>query len=206
MSARLAHTIVRVATRLVPDPVARQRYREQWLADIEGAHELGLAPIRVSLGVAVAAVRLAAADRRGLVAVTTGALQLHRIGDRARRWFAVLQLVAVAPYGYALGLYVVGLLRYHLTRVDMISANADPKGLLLGLWNPLAWPFPVTVYYLLFFGWYGATMLAPFGLLLSIGARRGHRALLLIASFAALAATAIATTTFGADLRTWILD
>jgi hypothetical protein len=49
--------------------------------------------------------------------------------------------------------------------------------LLPGLWNPFAWPYPVTVYYLLFSGWYAATALAPFGLLLSIGATRRHRAL-----------------------------
>jgi hypothetical protein len=52
---------------------------------------------------AVAAVRLAAADRRGLLAATTRALQLHRISDRARRRFAVVHMVVLAPYGYALG-------------------------------------------------------------------------------------------------------
>ncbi|GAA4209744.1 hypothetical protein [Actinocatenispora rupis] len=207
MSVRLAYTVVRAATRLVPDPAVRERYREQWFADLDGAAELGLTPARVSLGMAVAAVRLAAADRRGLVAVATGALHLRRISDRARRRFAVVQIVAVAPYLYTLGLYVVGRVSYGMTRAQMVTDAADPKGLFVfGLWNPFAWPFPLAVYYQLFAGWYAATVLVPFGLLLAVGARRRHRVLLLAASLAAVAVTVVGATSFGADLRTWILD
>ena len=51
---RAALFVVRVAARVVVD----ERYREQWEADVVGARELGMSPIRVALGALVAVVAM----------------------------------------------------------------------------------------------------------------------------------------------------
>ncbi|KOV82230.1 hypothetical protein [Nocardia sp. NRRL S-836] len=49
---KAALLLVRVAAAVVGD----ERYREQWEADVIGARELGMSPVRVALGALVAVV------------------------------------------------------------------------------------------------------------------------------------------------------
>jgi hypothetical protein len=58
---RAALLVVRFAAALLPDPRRRARYGEQWEADVRGAADLGLSPLRLALGAATAAVRISAA-------------------------------------------------------------------------------------------------------------------------------------------------
>jgi len=51
---RVALFVVRCAARVVGD----ERYREQWEADVLGARELGMSPVRVAFGALVAVVAL----------------------------------------------------------------------------------------------------------------------------------------------------
>ena len=69
MSARLARLVVYLGTAVLPDSATRARYREQWLADVDGAAEVGLSPLSVALGAAAAAVRLAATHPRSVAAL-----------------------------------------------------------------------------------------------------------------------------------------
>jgi hypothetical protein len=55
---RVALLVVRWAAALLPDPERRARYREQWEADVRGAGDLGLSPLRLALGAATAAARI----------------------------------------------------------------------------------------------------------------------------------------------------
>ncbi|ANZ35735.1 hypothetical protein BBK82_06225 [Lentzea guizhouensis] len=51
---RVALFVVRFAARVVGD----ERYREQWEADVVGARELGMSPVRVAFGALVAVVAM----------------------------------------------------------------------------------------------------------------------------------------------------
>lgn len=62
--SRVAERIVDAAVALLPDPQVRERYREEWHADLAGAAEVGRTPLRMSYGLALAAVRVAVAQRR----------------------------------------------------------------------------------------------------------------------------------------------
>ncbi len=55
---RLALALVRVAAVLLPGADRRARYLEQWRADVHGAAELDLSPVRVALGALVAALKM----------------------------------------------------------------------------------------------------------------------------------------------------
>ena len=51
---KAALLLVRIAARVVGD----DRYREQWEADVLGARELGMSPVRVAFGALVAGVAM----------------------------------------------------------------------------------------------------------------------------------------------------
>ena len=84
MSARLARLVVYVGAAVLPDSATRVRYREQWLADVDGAAEVGLSPLSVALGAAAAAVRLAATHPRSVAALIRVAV-LPGVSMRVRR-------------------------------------------------------------------------------------------------------------------------
>jgi hypothetical protein len=198
MSARLASAVVRAGTALMPDPAVRARYREQWLADVDGAADLGLSPLPVALGAAAAAIRLATADRRSLAA-------LPQIDARPRRALGVVQLAVAAPYLWAVAFYGYARLRLGASHAELMGAPHDPKDLLVS-WFPPFWLYTPAVLWIAVGGWVVAAVLAPAGLLLGLGGRGAARWLPLAGTVAALAATALAASTFGDELRTWLLD
>ncbi|MEV0458961.1 hypothetical protein [Catellatospora methionotrophica] len=61
---RTALAISRLASAALPVSGASARYREQWEADIRGAAEMGLSPLRLALGTVVAAAQLAGTLRK----------------------------------------------------------------------------------------------------------------------------------------------
>ncbi|MEH1014755.1 hypothetical protein V6U90_16790 [Micromonospora sp. CPCC 206060] len=90
--------VVRCASALLPDPDLRARHREEWQADVHGAHELGLNPLHIAFGTCGAAVRIAIVSRREsptMLPIGPLALALHVIhGQRPRR--RVLALAAAS--------------------------------------------------------------------------------------------------------------
>jgi hypothetical protein len=97
---RLALAVVRVAALLLPR-AQRDRYLEQWRADVEGARELDLNP----LGVAFGAIRIANRER-GPVMLPIGplALALHLRGST--NFGAVLAVMVLANLGGAILLVI----------------------------------------------------------------------------------------------------
>ncbi|WP_447004608.1 hypothetical protein ACRAKI_34280 [Saccharothrix isguenensis] len=91
---RLALAVVRAAALRLPR-AQRDRYLEQWRADVEGAAEVGLNP----LGVAFGAIRIANRERapRTLLPIGPLALVLHLRGST--RFGAVLTMVLLANLG-----------------------------------------------------------------------------------------------------------
>jgi hypothetical protein len=50
MRRLLAIRLVRLAVGMIGDPERRARYEEQWLADIDGAAEVGMSPLAIGIG------------------------------------------------------------------------------------------------------------------------------------------------------------
>jgi hypothetical protein len=94
---RAALLIVRCAASLLPDPDQRDRYREQWQADVHGAAELGLSPVRIGMGAAGAAARIAMTQTKGsttMLPIGPLAIALKVVGGpRARQRAAALAVV-----------------------------------------------------------------------------------------------------------------
>ncbi|MCE6995888.1 hypothetical protein LZG04_13915 [Saccharothrix sp. S26] len=99
-TTRLALAAVRVAAVLLPRG-QRDRYREQWRADVEGARELGLEP----LGVAFGAIRIAHRERKPVMP-PVGALALALRLRESTNIGAVLAVVLLANLGGAILLVV----------------------------------------------------------------------------------------------------
>lgn len=59
MKRALATRLVRLAAGLIADPERRQRYEEQWLADVEGAADVGMSPLTVAFGACAGAPAIA---------------------------------------------------------------------------------------------------------------------------------------------------
>ncbi len=77
---RLALLLVRLAAAVVGD----ERYREQWEADVVGARELGMSPVRVAFGALIAVVAMPA---KGAVMLGIGPLGMalkHAQAPRGR--------------------------------------------------------------------------------------------------------------------------
>jgi hypothetical protein len=198
MSARLSRRIVRIAVAVIADPALRERYREQWLADVEGAAEVGLAPLPVALGAASAAIRLGA-SRRSLTPMVSG------VSDRVRRAYGAMLLLTAAPYLWAAGYYGYARIRLGVSHAALVSGNHDPKDLVVW-WAPVFWPYVPTALWINVAGWAVAACFAPFGLILGLTGRGAGRWMPLAGSAAAAAAVAIGTSDLGHDLQTWFLD
>ncbi|WP_461123318.1 hypothetical protein [Saccharothrix stipae] len=97
---RLALTLVRAAAVLLPRG-QRDRYLEQWRADVEGARELGLSP----LGVAFGAIRIARREHRPVV-LPIGPLALALRLRESTNIGAVLAVMVLANLGGAILLVV----------------------------------------------------------------------------------------------------
>jgi hypothetical protein len=205
MSARLARAIVRTAVTVMPDPSIRTRYREQWLADVDGAAELGMSPLLLALGAAATAIRLAATDPRSVNALLRAPL-LPNVSDRRRRGFGIIQLAISAPYLWAVAFYGYARMRLGVSHDQLIGTPHDPKDLVVDWWIPLYMTHGLVAVWLAVGGWVVAAALAPVGLLLAIGGQRTARWLPLAGTTTAVAVTLYAATNFAADLRTWLLD
>jgi hypothetical protein len=202
MSTRLAHAIVRAAAKVIADRGIRARYREQWLADVDGAAELDLSAMPVALGAATAAVRLAAGHpRSGADLVNPDA------GAKLRRRFGIIQLAAALPYLWAVAFYVYARLRLGISHTALLYERGahDPAQLIID-WFPPFWAYGPSMVWLALGGWAVAAALAPAGLVMAIGGRRSARWLPLAGTIAAVAVTALAFSEFGTALRTWLLD
>jgi hypothetical protein len=93
---RAALAVVRCAAIALPDPQRRARYLEQWQADVYGAADLHLSPLRLALGAAGAAVRITATSSKGSTMLPIGplALALRAVGgSRARQHAAALAIL-----------------------------------------------------------------------------------------------------------------
>ncbi|MFD7657636.1 hypothetical protein ACFV4N_26990 [Actinosynnema sp. NPDC059797] len=90
---RLALALVRAAAALLP-PAERDRYREQWRADVAGAREAGLHP----LGIALGAIRVAHRER-GPVLLPVGPLALALRLRESTNVGAVLAVLLLANLG-----------------------------------------------------------------------------------------------------------
>jgi hypothetical protein len=78
--------VIRLLTTLIRDPDLRERYREQWAADLDGAAELGLTRRAVVLGIATTCVRLRFATRKAHAMLPIGplAIALRHFGNRGQ--------------------------------------------------------------------------------------------------------------------------
>lgn len=98
--SRLALALVRAAAVLLPGG-QRDRYREQWRADVAGARELGLHP----LGVAFGAIRIAHRER-GPVMVPVKLLVLTLRLRESTNIGAVLAVLLLAHLGGSIVLVI----------------------------------------------------------------------------------------------------
>jgi hypothetical protein len=204
MSDGFARALVRAATAVIADAGVRARYREQWLADVDGAAELGMRPTRVALGAAAAAVRLAVTEPRSLAALTRAPL-LPAVGPEVRRGYGLVQVFAAFPYVWALAFFGYARLRLGLPGEQVLHDGHDPKDLLV-TWVPLSYWYTPVMLWVAAGGWVVAAVLAPVGPLLAAGGRGWARWLPVVGTLAAVLATAVGLSDFGEDLRIWLLD
>ncbi|RKN19073.1 hypothetical protein D7147_16950 [Micromonospora musae] len=110
-SERVALTVVRCATRLLARE-RRARYLEQWQADVHGATELGVSPLRLAAGILGAAALIAVVDRketRTMLPIGPLALALRLVGGAgARRRAAALAAVFTLALLAGAGLLIAG--------------------------------------------------------------------------------------------------
>jgi hypothetical protein len=203
--SRLARVIVRAAALVVPDRDRRARYREQWLADVEGAAELHLSPVRLAMGAMWTAIRFATTDRRS-AAVLLRAPLMPSVGPRARRRVGVAQLVLALPYAWTLAFYAYARFRLDVSYGELVECCRHQPGDLLVDWFTPFWFYGPAMYWLAFWGWVVSAMLVPVGLVLAIGGRGWSRRLPLAGALAGVAVSLLAVSEFGLDLRTWLLD
>ncbi|MFC3500745.1 hypothetical protein ACFOOK_07160 [Micromonospora krabiensis] len=87
----VALALVRCTAALLPDPEQRARHLEQWRADVRGAAELDLSPLRIAAGTAVAAALMTVTTRKETPVLPIGplALALRLVGGRTARRRAV---------------------------------------------------------------------------------------------------------------------
>jgi hypothetical protein len=195
----VARLVVRTAAALVGGPDVRARYREQWLADVEGAREVGLRPAAVAAGAAVAAARLAVTRPRWQVAPRSW------VSTAVRRRYLVVQLAVAYPYVWALGYLGYARVRSGLTVAQLFDHRVDPKDLMVA-WLPTMWLYLPVLLWLAAGGWVVGAALAPVGLALSIGGRGSSRWLPVAGTLTAAVVTAFAVSDVGAGLRLWLLD
>jgi hypothetical protein len=204
VSARFAHRLTDLAAGLIRDPAARARYREQWLADIEGAAELGLRPNRIALGAATAAVRLSVTGAHPLHALASGARGI-RIGPPIRATVALAQLFMVSLFLYGVALYALAWVVLGDSGEDWFHNGYDPADLLDGnTTSPLL--YVLMMFWLAVHGWQLAALLAPVGLLLSLRGTRFTRWALRLGAVGGLVAAIVLDGEFGRELTIWVLN
>ena len=98
---RRTHPLLWAATALLPAP-ERDRYREQWAADLEGARELGIAPASVAVGALRTAVSITR-HQGGPVPIGPLAIALRHSGADPRR-VAVIAVAMAVPLLAGIGL------------------------------------------------------------------------------------------------------
>lgn len=209
---RLALLLSRFATAALPPGETRARYHEQWEADILGAAELGLSPLRLAAGTALAACRLAATTRKGTAVLASGnrSLVLRAAGaPQVRAGLAIVQLALGALYVAVLVLYAVSRIRLGLGHYELTHEMHDPKDLVpfgFSLLNPFTWMFMLCQVHVILQGWALGAALAAGSLVHALtGDPRGRR-LSVIATALSIAVAAIALSGFGADIYVWVLD
>ncbi|MET7748659.1 hypothetical protein [Micromonospora sp. NPDC005367] len=110
-STRVALVVLRCAAALLPRDL-HGRYREQWEADVRGATDLGMSPLRLAAGTLGAAALIAYANRketRTTQPIGPLALALRLAGDaNARRRAAALAAVLTLTLLAGVGLLIVG--------------------------------------------------------------------------------------------------
>lgn len=108
---RLALALVRCAAALLPAP-HRARHLEQWQADVQGAAELGLSPLRLAAGATVAATHIAVVHRKEshvMQPIGPLALALRLVGGPgARRRAATLAVLLGLALLAGVGLLLAG--------------------------------------------------------------------------------------------------
>lgn len=208
---RLALGVARIAAVLLP-AAARNRYREQWQADVRGAADLGLSPLRLAAGTITAAIQLAGTSGKGTLMLAAGnaGLVLRSLGGLwVRNRLAILQLGLAALYGSVLLLYVASRVRLGISHHELTHGGYDPKDQVpfgSHWFNPLTWLFVLGELYVMLHGWVIGLALAM-GTVVQALRRDGHRRrLAAAASVVSLLVLAVALTSFGSDIRTWMLD
>lgn len=91
------NVLLRLAALFLPAD-RRERYREEWAADLEGAAELGLSPWRHALGVVGAAMQISATSKgQAMHPIGPVALVLKLVGSPRQRvlGFAVASALAL---------------------------------------------------------------------------------------------------------------
>jgi hypothetical protein len=204
VNAGLARAIVRAAVAVLPDRGSRVRYREQWLADVDGAAELGMSALPVALGAAAAAVRLATTRPPSVTALLRAPL-LCGVSSRQRRGFGLIQLAVSAPYLWAVVFYAYARVRLGVSHDQLVGTPYDPKDLMVN-WLPLQLMHGLVAVWLAVGGWMVGAVLTPVGLVLAIGGQRAARWLPLAGVGVSVAVAVFAGTDVAAALRTWLLD
>jgi hypothetical protein len=203
MNAGLARSLIHAAVAILPDRASRVRYREQWLADVDGAAELGMSALPVALGAAAAAIQLA--THPPSVTALLRAPLLSGVSSRQRRGFGLIQLAVSAPYLWTVLFYTYARVRLGVSHDQLVGTPYDPKDLMVN-WLPLQVTHGLVAIWLAVGGWLVGAALAPVGLVLAIGGKRAARWLPLAGAAVAVAAAVFAATDFAAALRTWLLD
>ncbi|MEV4810708.1 hypothetical protein [Micromonospora avicenniae] len=110
-STRVALVVLRCTVALLPRDL-RARYLEQWKADVRGATDLGMSPLRLAAGTLGAAALIANANRKGtrtMQPIGPLALALRLVGGpHARRRTATLAAVLTLTLLAGAGLLIVG--------------------------------------------------------------------------------------------------
>ncbi|MER7445118.1 hypothetical protein [Micromonospora avicenniae] len=110
-STRVALVVLRCTVALLPRDL-RARYLEQWEADVRGATDLGMSPLRLAAGTLGAAALIANADRKGtrtMQPIGPLALALRLLGGaNARRHAAALAAVLALSLLTGVGLLIAG--------------------------------------------------------------------------------------------------
>ena len=209
---RAALAISRFASAALPVSDARSRYREQWEADIRGAADMGLSPLRLALGTAMAAFQLAATTRNGTSVLASGnmALAIRAAGaPRVRTSLAIAQLVLGALYVVVLVLYTVSRIRLGLGHYEFTHEMHDPKDLVpfgSSLLNPFTWLFMPSQLYVILQGWVLGAVLAAGSLVHALTGNGRGRWLSMTATTVSAVLVAVALSGFGGDIHVWILD
>ncbi|MFG2007479.1 hypothetical protein ACGFNF_00195 [Micromonospora sp. NPDC048868] len=209
---RLALAVSRFASAALPVSDARSRYREQWEADIHGAADIGLSPLRLALGTAVAALQLAATTRKGTAVLASGniALAIRAAGaPRVRTGLAVTQLGFGVLYAVVLVLYAVSRIRLGLGHYELTHEMHDPKDLVpfgFSLLNPFTWLFITSQLYIMLHGWMLGAVLATGSLVHALTGNDRWRRLSVTATAVSAVVLAIALSGFGWDIFVWVRD